>query len=437
MKHLMTKLAMAGLILLAVTAGAHAMIDGVTGPDFIFTAKSDYISTPEGGRLFIWGYANGSDRAQYPGPTMLVNEGQTVTVTLNNALDVPVSILFPGQTGVTATEVAAPSQPGLLTLEAGAAVDATPGGTVQYSFVASQPGTYLYHSGTEPELQTHMGLVGALIVYPTAGTGTVVPNQAYNHPDAAYTDETLFLETEMDPRINYAIETGHPEQVDINGFFPVVWFLNGRCAPDTMEKAMVPWLPTQPYNCMPMMHPGDKVLMRVIGGGRDLHPLHHHGNNATVIARDGRMLASSPTSGPDLSVSVYTIQTVPGGTADAIFEWTGANLGWDIYGHQPGDPLEPNEYAPDHGKPLPVIMPGPQDLAAGPTWNGSPFLGHMGLLPPGSASHNYGAGYYHMIHSHTEKEMVNNDVFPGGMMTMVLILPPDVPFPDMMAMKKP
>jgi hypothetical protein len=26
-----------------------------------------------------------------------------------------------------------------------------------------------------------------------------------------------------------------------------------------------------------------------------------------------------------------------------------------------------------------------------------------------------------MWHSHTEKEMVNNDVFPGGMMTMLIV----------------
>ena len=29
-----------------------------------------------------------------------------------------------------------------------------------------------------------------------------------------------------------------------------------------------------------------------------------------------------------------------------------------------------------------------------------------------------------MWHSHTEKEMVNNDIFPGGMMTMLVVAPP-------------
>ena len=30
---------------------------------------------------------------------------------------------------------------------------------------------------------------------------------------------------------------------------------------------------------------------------------------------------------------LFTIPSVPGGTADAIFQWTGKDLGWDMYGH--------------------------------------------------------------------------------------------------------
>ncbi len=38
---------------------------------------------------------------QYPGPTLIVNQGDTVKIVLNNTLPVPVSIVFPGQQGVT------------------------------------------------------------------------------------------------------------------------------------------------------------------------------------------------------------------------------------------------------------------------------------------------------------------------------------------------
>jgi hypothetical protein len=58
----------------------------------------------------------------------------------------------------------------------------------------------------------------------------------------------------------------------------------------------------------------------------------------------------------------------------------------------------------------------------------------MGALPPGEGGLNPTGGYTYMWHSHTEKEMVNNDVFPGGLMTMLLIVPPGVPMPGPMMM---
>jgi len=43
---------------------------------------------------------------------------------------------------------------------------------------------------------------------------------------------------------------------------------------------------------------------------------------------------------------------------------------------------------------------------------------------------NPNSGYAFMWHSHNEKEMVNNDIFPGGMMTQVIVLPPSATHPD-------
>jgi len=216
-----------------------------------------------------------------------------------------------------------------------------------------------------------------------------------------------------------------------------------------MAPPFADWLPTQPYDCMAMMHPGERLLMRVANAGRILHPYHFHGNNATSIAKDGRLFSSGPGMGADLGISNFTIQAIPGGTEDAIFTWTGEKLGWDMYGHQqdrdetptgnfPGPedidhngngmfdsvPMEPGEYEPDHGKPLPVELPVNQDLAFGGMYSGSPFLGAMGVLPPGQGGLNPYGGFGFMWHSHTEKEMLNGDIFPGGAMTMLMINPP-------------
>jgi len=206
----------------------------------------------------------------------------------------------------------------------------------------------------------------------------------------------------------------------------------------------VGWLPTQPYNTLPQMIPGETVLMRVVSAGRDPHPFHHHGNHALIVGHNGRMPESAPGQGPDLGYEVFTMQAIPGETFDALFTWTGENMGWDIYG-TPADGMPDHacvdgdgdgfgdvwagstwehEYCADHGIALPVTLPENLDLAFGGFWSGSPFMGAAGALPPGEGGLNPNAGYTFMWHSHTEKELTNNDIFPGGMLTMLIVNPP-------------
>lgn len=396
---------------LFAAGGAGAAIPGITGPTFNLTAKSGFIYGSDGSAIYMWGYADGAAWMQYPGPTLLVNQGEMVSVTLTNELTVPVSILFPGQSGVTASG----GTLGIFTQEAPPL-----GGTVTYTFTAGHPGTFQYFSGTDSRLQTEMGLVGALIVRPP------VALQAYDHPATAFDREFLFVETELDPILHWLVEIGFTYLVDWSAYFPTYYFLNGRNSPDTMAEVQVPWLPSQPYNCMPMMHPGETILLRIVNAGRDFHPFHTHGHFMTIIAQDGRLRESAPGLGPDVSYQDFTHTVPPGGTADALFSWDGAGLGWDIYGHLPGDSLAPNESALDHGKPMPVTLPGSLEVTYGTFYPGSPYLGSFGFLPPGLPAVNDSAAYFYMFHSHREKDMTSDGVFPGGMMTMLMIHPPDM-----------
>ncbi len=421
-----------GIAAVVASSPAYAVVDGVTGTAFSLVAKSDYISTADGNAVYVWGYGLGTDataQLYYPGPTMIVNEGATVTVTLTNTLDEPVSLVFPGQTGVTATAVTGkPSAQGQLTLEAGAGT-----GQVTYTFVASHAGTFLYHSGSHEDLQIEMGLVGALIVRPN---GYSASNQiAYDDPTTKYDHEYLFLQTEIDPLIHAAVDasTAVPKSsvVDMSKRFANYWFFNGRNGPDTLQDAYVPWLPAQPYNAMPQMHPGETSLMRVIGGGLDVHPFHHHGNHAFMIARDGMLNQSAPGKGPDVAEANFTIQTAPGETYDATFQWTGTGLNWDPYGRALTNCVGVTAAADsaDCGKPFPVKYPNPTTLSAGPHYSGSPYLGKQGWLPPGQGGFNVNGGNYFMWHSHTEKELTNYNIYPGGMMTFMVIQPAGVTIP--------
>lgn len=444
---------LAGFLMALGSINALAQIDGISGTTFNLTAKVDHISTADGGSYLLWGYSDddGSNdqRAQYPAPTLIVNQGDTITINLKNALTVTagavpnVSIVFPGHdVTATCTDGTVDTCPqGTLTMEAG-----TDGDIVSYSFTASHAGTYMYHSGTNQSLQIDMGLTGALIVRPaTAG-------QAYGHADTAFDYEELFFITEMDPLIHQEVEFYGPDRPELqpllDNYAPTYWFLNGRTAPDNFSASYINWLPTQPYDMVALMHPGDKLLMRMVGAGRELHPFHHHGNHARTIAIDGRMLESAPGMGPDLSTEGFIISTTPGKTQDAIFEWTGEGLNWDIYGgtdvnrphtcngkavgeaQDPGAPkYDPvtHEYCADHGKPFPTVLPEKQDLGFGGFWSGSPYLGNVGSLPPGEGGLNPAGGFTFMWHSHTERELTNNDLYPGGMLTMLIVVPHNIP----------
>lgn len=452
-RHVGTGLALATV--LAYAGGASARVEGVTGPNFTLVAKADFISTSEGGSVYTWGYALGSGTScaaqanvqmQYPGPTLIVNEGDIVTITLCNQLPANVSVILPGQMEVSAVGGAT----GKLTREARPFLPpAGPGNPelaankVTYSFVAMQSGTFSYHSGTQMNVQLEMGLAGALIVRPAGA-----PKQAYNHAATKFDREHLMVLSEMDPvwhelvreQVDRWIATPHAPSavfnVDTTNFparVPNYWFINGRNGPDTMGEAFASHLPAQPYNALPRMHPGEKLLLRVINAGRDLHPLHHHGNNTWTIGVDGRMLTTSRALGPNLARSDNTLRMIPGQTVDAIYEWTGKGLNWDIYGATcapgvpPSDatcpPLQPFQDPADRGKPFPTTIPTPLELTTGDMYSGSPFLGSTGNLPVGAGRLGTGGSYFHMIHSHNEREIINYGIFPGGMMTMIVIEP--------------
>lgn len=441
------------LAMLPLPGIAVASVEGITGTSFELTARAGTVSSAPGESVYVWGYANGGGTMQLPGPTLIVTEGQTINVTLHNALPVAagnVSIVFPGQVVSTSGGV-----PGALTREA------PNGGSVMYTFTANRPGTFQYHSGSQPDLQVEMGLYGALVVRPSAASITAAGcpagmMAAYGHPETCYDREYLFLLSEIDLDIHQAaaLQVGGPGPIvlPVGAYASEFWLMNGRTGPDTMADSSLPGsgiLPTQPYGSLARMHPGEKVLIRLVGAGRESHPFHHHGNHARVLANDAHLLLSATDPSKLAGPLLFTLPSTPGGTTDAIWEWTGKNLGWDIYGNMTHncvdnvnnvtgaagadgyDDAGDNawEWCADHGKDLPVTLPDLSSLVFGGYWSGSPYMGDLGSLPPGEGGLNPDAGFTFIWHSHTERELVNNDLFPGGMMTFMIVEAPWVTIP--------
>src|SRR5437879_4695537 len=504
-----------------LSAAAQAAAPGITGTTFNLTAAPAYISQPDGLSVYSWGYGCTTASAafvppmpnvtpfcntmQVPGPTLVVTEGQTVSVTLTNALPTAAgntSILFPGFNVTTSGGTT-----GLLTQEA------APGGTVTYTFTASSPGTRAYYSGTQGDLQVEMGLYGAIIVLPngaptngacpahntaaglnTAGTALAAGGEAdfrlsptgaaYHLTQSCYDREYLFQFSEMDPNIHIqalaqvtAIAScttgvaGHTcpttPNVPTDPYHPVYFMINGRSMPDDMDTNYAAQYPHQPYNGNPHMHPGELTLLRIIGQGRWQHPFHEHGNHVRILARDGNLIVSSTSATQLAGPLLFTTTTTPGLAMDGIFYWTGKGLNWDAYGHHPGSadpvatlPCTPDangyntgnllavnyyEWCQDHNKPLqgkpfgdvaaggPVTLPDANLFTNGAWYGGSPYLGPnatvratgpTGSTPPSGTIANSPtgeAGFAFMWHSHNEREITTNNIFPGGMLMMMLV----------------
>lgn len=538
-------LVMAAVVSLAATA--HAAAPGITGPIFNLTAQDSYLNQPDGSAVYSWGYGcNGApsgylpaaitnascNTMQVPGPTLIVTEGDLVTINLKNILPAPAgntSMLFPGfqvcvgtvsSSGIC-TPISGNGVPGLLTQEA------ANGATVTYSFIANQPGTHSYYSGTQGDLQVEMGLYGAIIVLPKnvpadCDSGVHNTNEmaqshwaendyrlahaAYDNANTCYDREYLFQFAEMDPNIHNAAlaqvnalgnctpgSNSCKLDVPTEPYHPAYFLINGRSMPDDMDDNYGDQYPHQPYNGNPHVHPGELLLVRIIGQGRWQHPFHEHANHLRVLARDANLILT-PDGSALAGAPLFTTTTTPGQTIDAIFYYTGRGLNWDMYGHNPSstDPLaklpctpDANgyntggtayaqvnyfEWCQDHNKPLegqpfgdvseggPVTLPNPLILTNGNWYGGSPYLGPDATLRAttalsggqsqassgcvtggssagGAANPNCSnllpsntqanpadeRGFAFMWHSHNEREITTNNLFPGGMMMMLLV----------------
>jgi len=442
----------AGLALALPWQSAQAQHDvrGITaGTEFNLYAYPANIPLPEGTSLPMWLFGDMDAGAgathpegavyglpQYPGPTLIVDQNDTVRINVTNyGIPQPVSLVVTGH-DVEASCITASCTDGLVTT-------ATANGaqTVQYTFTASEPGTYIYHSldGPNPGLHVEMGLLGVLIVRP-ADFGT--NRTAYGAVGTEYDQEFLYLLTEVDPEIHLEVSVGHFNHFTNSDRFAKIWFVNGRVFPDLFEADYSPLFPNQPYAALAKAHPGDRVLVRNVNAGHDSHPFHYHGENLQFVARDGRVLSSDGGVTANLGRSDNTLNSQPKQAIDAIWTWTGKDLNWDIYGHDTnhvcidsdgdgfgdadaGSTYE-HEYCADHGKPFPVTLPGPNELAFGAWYSGSPYLGDLGDLPPGEGGLNPFAGYFFVWHSHAEKELTTFDIFPGGTLSAVVVLPPEI-----------
>lgn len=252
-------------------------------------AKPVTLTMPDGQTIPMWGFAEDSANfgggcaaeATVPGPELRVLAGDnTLTVHLRNSLPEPTSIVIPGQLA-SMTPVKVNDADGRPRVRSFTAEAAAGNGEQTYTWTSLRPGTYLYHSGTHPQVQVQMGLYGAVLH--DAGTGLAYAGVPYDH-------EATLLFSEIDPVLHAAVDEGRygqpvPDPLPAGltaadypsstvNYSPSYFLING--APHSATSTSVP-----------AGNVGQTTLLRLLNAGIESSNAILQGMYMDLVAEDG------------------------------------------------------------------------------------------------------------------------------------------------------
>lgn len=228
---------------------AHTLESGV----WIFRLKATPVRWPilPDRRVIAWAY-NGT----VPGPEIRVPYGQRVRIVVENDLPEETTVHWHGIDVPNAMDgVPDVTQPPI-----------EPGDSFTYEFAAvpagrdAAGGTFFYHSHVDEDRQMGLGLSGAFVIEP-------------RQPRRYDVEKTIVIqEWTMNPTSG---ETW--PAMEMSGMLPNFFTLNGKSYPATETVNM---------------EVGQSALFRLVGAGAFTHPMHLHGTDFTVVAKDGHPLSS-------------------------------------------------------------------------------------------------------------------------------------------------
>jgi FtsP/CotA-like multicopper oxidase with cupredoxin domain len=281
-----------GMAALLIAGAAAASAPAMAAEYWLQTGTTTIAGVP------MWGYALCGVGASappacaglvsVPGPALIVPPGESLIVHLTNTLLVPTSLVIAGQVKQQAMlpvwfEPASPAT----TYSAGRPAGNTSarvrsfdkeaaagGGSATYTWATIKPGTYLYSSGTHPQVQVQMGLYGAMTK--DAGAGQVAYSQGATN--VVYGNQATLVYSEVDPALHAAVAAGTygaGGPTSTLQYRPKYFLING--APNA-DATLTPFI-TVP--------PGQALLLRLLNAGLKTHVPTLQGLYWGLVAEDG------------------------------------------------------------------------------------------------------------------------------------------------------
>lgn len=245
---------MGGAGLVSWAPRAHAVTINKT-----FYITEGFITQPDGIDVYFRGFSNDTASLNTPGAQLIVQEGDTLSITINNTLTTDHSFVIDGvvDSGVIAA-----------------------GTSKTISFVASTAGSSMYYDALNAPYNRLSGLHGGFAVMPAGSSNELFAGSA------TFVQQYFWLTNDIDPVWNNALGLGNTPSTEFEARY---FTINGRSmrvpdhpdygnpdidsgyAPDTRVTGSI----------------GDRALIRIQNAGMCTHAVHFHANHVEWLARNG------------------------------------------------------------------------------------------------------------------------------------------------------
>ncbi len=250
--------------IVGAVGGAGALLTWAPRANAATVSKTFYITDgliaqPDGVDVYFRGFSDTASGLNAPGSPMVVQENDTVVITVHNTLSTTHSFVIDGM------------------------VDSGPigaGQTTTVQFTAQNPGTHFYYDGQNAPYNRLVGLHGAFAVMPFGKA-----NQLYSG-SPTFVQQYFWLFHDIDPTWNSAIQNGRTPSTTYKPRYFTINGLSSRPpgAPDDSDPTINAMIAP---NIALHGSIGDRTLIRILNAGKADQSVHTHGNHMEWLTRNG------------------------------------------------------------------------------------------------------------------------------------------------------
>ncbi len=255
------------------SVGLASTISGITGlliwspRSYAVTVQKTFYITDgmipqaDGTNVYFKGFSNTSSRLDVPAQSMIVQEGDTVEVTIHNTLNTTHSFVIDG------------------VVDSGSI---SGGSSRTISFDVNQAGSYLFYDNRNTPYNRVIGLHGGLAVMPGGSS-----NELYAG-SPTFKKQLFWVLNEVDPAWNSRVQNG---QTPNTAFKPRYFTINGLSARPPGAPGYSDANVDAGYDPRSKLSGsiGDRTLIRCLNAGMCSHSLHWHANHLEYLTKNGQI----------------------------------------------------------------------------------------------------------------------------------------------------